>query len=217
MFAVKPLRMTKIAAFALGGLAALLFALMASAAEIAPPHRGACLSDGFPTKYDRLVRQAWHRHAGAEHADRVCRFVSQIRKESSARADARSGAGAVGLGQQLESAATDCRRLGGLRGRRVDARFSAGCAAWLMSRHMRAQREQRPALCRHRNAELAYVSGPGHVWKGQRVARDRLGLLARCPDDGILAGMEMILRPEAYREASGYPAAIDRLERRAVP
>ena len=185
--------------------------------EETPPYRGACLADGFPTAHDGTIRAAWHRHAGAEHAGRVCRFIAQIRKESSARADAKSGAGAEGLGQQLESAASDCRRIGGLRGNRRNARFSAGCAAWLMSRHMKGQREQRPALCRHRNAELAYVSGPGHVWGGQRAARKELGLIARCPEDGILAGMELILRPSAYHEASNYPVAIDRLERRAVP
>lgn len=200
----------------LAGVVILSLAGTALALEDAPPWRGACLSDGFPTVHDSTIRTAWHRHAGAEHAGRVCRFIAQIRKESSGRADARSGAGAVGLGQQLESAAQDCRRAG-LRGNRRDARFSAGCAAWLMAKHMKAQYEFRPALCRIRNAELAYVSGPGHVWGGQRAARRQLGLIARCPEDGILAGMELILRPDAYHEASNYPAAIDRLERRAVP
>ena len=204
----------------LGRLAGALIVALAALPALAgdtPPYRGACLPDGFPTAHDRTIRQAWFRHAGAEHANRVCRFTAQIRLESSGRADAESGAGAVGLGQQLESAATDCRRRGGLRGSRRDARFSAGCAAWLMSRHMKGQREHRTAICRQRNAELAYVSGPGHVWGGQRAARRDLGLIARCPEDGILAGMELILRPSAYHEASNYPAAIDRLERRAVP
>lgn len=204
----------------LAGALTLLVAASATAQtgdHFAPPWRGVCLADGFPTQHDRVLRQAWNRHAGAEHVDRVCRFIAQIRRESSARADAESGAGAVGIGQQVGAAAQDCRERGGLRGSRRDVRFSAGCAAWLMKRHMRGQREKRTALCKHRNAELAYVSGPGHVWKGQRLARNKLGLIALCAEDGILAGMELILHDEAYHEAMMYVRTIDKLERRAVP
>ena len=190
---------------------------VARAGEVAPPYGGPCLSDGFPTVHDRVLRRAWNRHAGAEHANRVCRFIAQIRLESSGRADAKSAAGAEGLGQQIKSAAQDCRERGGLKGSRRDARFSAGCAAWLMAKHMKGQREQRSEICRQRNAELGYVSGPGHVWGGQKAARKELGLIARCPEDGILDGMRLILRPEAYKEAANYPRAIDKLERRAVP
>lgn len=207
---------------ALPGIVCAVLILAASAAgahdepEPTPPYLGVCLADGFPTTYDAIIRESWMRHAGTAYAGRVCRFTAQIRKESSARADAVSHAGAEGLGQQIAEAADDCRRAG-LRGSRREARFSAGCGALLMAKHMRSQREMRGPLCRQRNAELCYVSGCGHVWAGQRAARQRLGLLARCPDDGILAGMELILRPDAYREASRYPSAIDRLERRAVP
>lgn len=183
-----------------------------SAAPVVVSHLGACGAAGFPVQHDGVIRRAWLRHAGARFADRHCRFRAQLARESGLRSDAASAAGAVGIGQQIASAALDCTRAG-LSGSRGDVRFSAGCAALLMARHIRGQREPRTDDCRVRNAELAYVSGPGHVWSGQRVARERFGLVARCPHDGILEGMREILRPDAAREASGYSPRIDELER----
>lgn len=178
---------------------------------------GDCLSAGFPTRHDKIIRRAWLRHAGARYADRHCRFRAKLARESGLRTDAKSASRAEGIGQQIPEAEEDCKRKGGLTGTRGEARFGAACAAWLDARNLRWQTEPRTDDCRIRNAELSYVSGPGHVRQGQRAGRRKLGLVALCPNDGILAGMRTILRPDAYREAAGYSPRIDELEREMVP
>ena len=178
---------------------------------------GDCLAAGFPSRYDAIIKRAWQRHAGARYADRHCRFRAKLARESSLRANVCSDADGCGIGQQIPEAAQDCQRKGGLKGTRGDARFSAACAAWLDARSLRSQKEPRSDDCRLRNADLCYVSGCGWVWRGQRVARRKLGLVASCPDDGILAGMRELLNPDAYHEASNYTPRIVALERAMVP
>ena len=181
----------------------------------APPSLRACRPAGFPTRYDALIRAEWIRRLGARWAHRHCRFRALLARESSLRADAASSAGAVGLGEQLSTAARDCR-LAGIHGRRREARFSIACTAYLYRRSLVQLREPRPEDCRLHLAELGYVSGFRHVIRGQRVAR-REGRPAVCPDDGILDGMREILSPAAYREAAAYSPRIDALEEAMRP
>lgn len=189
---------------------------VATSVETVPSYTGPCLPAGYPQRYDRIIRIAWYRHAGARFADRHCRFRALLARESSLRPEARSHADAVGLGQIVRAAQTDCERVG-LRGRRTDARWNATCSAWLIARSLRSMREPRSDDCRLRLAELGHVSGLGWVWRGQKVARTELGLPAVCPDDGVLDGMCALISEAACREARGYTPKIDELERAMVP
>ena len=178
---------------------------------------GTCNPAGFPTTHDAMIRKAWVKHAPIEWQPYHCEFRAQICLESSCRyTNRRSTADAIGLGQQIESAAKDCRVQGGLQGRRQDAEFSLMCAAWLMERNGRIWISPRSELCRRVLARISYVSGGGNGIAGQREARKE-GLTAVCWEDGIREGMRKILSPEAFRDVEHYVTRIDELAREMTP
>ena len=129
-----------------------------------------CLAAGFTQKHDSVIKKAWIKHLPPEWGDRHCGFRAGLMAESSGNDKAVSYAGAVGLGQQLVTAAEDCRKQGKLKGTRADARFSANCAAWLYNRNRKIWISPRPkdehiVLCR-----ASYISGAGNILAAQKLA-----------------------------------------------
>lgn len=174
-----------------------------------------CEALGYSQKYDRLIYEAWKRHAPIELLHRHCNFRAQIAAESSMNPNAVSSAGATGLGQIMETTAKDCYSAG-LFGDRVNPRFSLSCSAWIMERNRRVWIATRPVDCRHNLALAGYISGSGSIVKAQTIATEQ-GRSARCLDDGIADHLDEAISPENAEAVLTYVERINDMERRMLP
>lgn len=173
--------------------------------------REECEDIGFPTKYNKLIKAAWIKHAPAEWWDYYCGAVAQIYAESSGNAKAQSRKGASGLGQIIEAAANDCRGAGGMQGRRQDVVFSLNCMAYLMARSARFWAAERTDECRLELARASYISGAGNIHNAQRKAVEH-GLAAICLQDGILKFLPQVIHSDNARDVEKYIHRINDLE-----
>ena len=129
-----------------------------------------CLPAGFTQKHDAVIKKAWIKHLPPEWGDRHCGFRAGLMAESSGNEKAVSYAGAVGLGQQLVTAAEDCQKKGKLKGTRADARFSANCGAWLYNRNRKIWISPRPKDEHIILTRASYITGAGNLLAAQKVA-----------------------------------------------
>ena len=174
-----------------------------------------CLPAGYPTTHRRLIKAMWHKHLPNEWADRHCGFFAGIMAESSGIVDAVSPAGAVGLGQQIPNAANDCRIIGGLSGRRKDARFSVGCSAWLYNRNRKHWPSERTRAGRLDLTRASYITGAGNLIAAQNMAAED-GVVATYFEE-MFPYLGRVITPKNAQDTQHYVNRIDHLERRMTP
>ena len=117
---------------------------------------------------------------------------------------------AVGLAQLIESAAKDCRRQGGLKGRRKDVRFSLGCGAYLTNRNRKIWKAKRTEECRYNLTLASYISGAGNIIKAQTKARTE-GYAASCLGNGIQAHLSKVISEKNAKDVEYYVKRIHEL------
>ena len=174
-----------------------------------------CLPAGFTQKHDQVIKRAWIKHLPPAWGDRHCGFRAGMMAESSGNEKAVSYAGAVGLGQQLVSAADDCRKKGKLIGNRADARFSAHCAAWLYNRNRRIWISPRPKDEHLVLTRASYVTGAGNLIRAQKVATKE-GYAAMFYSQ-ISPFLPRVISKKNAADVDHYVDRIDKLERAMTP
>ena len=149
-----------------------------------------------PIAYDSWVHQVpqWEEFFPA--------FIWQMALESSCREDIVNSIGAAGLGQLLETAASDCRKHG-LEGSRREAVFNTQCSAWLQGRSGRLWRSHRSEECRLVLVWAGHLTGSGWLVRAQKAARNN-GELAVCFNDGIGEYLGKVISEENARHAHWY-------------
>ena len=173
------------------------------------------LPAGFPTKYDGLIKRAWLKHLPLEWGHRHFGFRANLAVESSLRTEVESSAGAVGIGQQIPGSASDCRKMGKIKGRRKDVRFSTNCSAWLHNRNRRIWFANRSENCHVDLTRGCYITGCGHLIEAQKIATQN-GYAAQCVED-LLPFLPQVIGTQNTQEVAKYVQRIAELEERMTP
>lgn len=152
-----------------------------------------------------LMFASWKMH-NADAIQFYPAFVWQIILESSCRPDIANAIDAVGLGQILKTAASDCHGAG-IHGSRREAVFNLECSSFLMARTGRIFRSERTGECRAVLKWIGHLSGAGWLIKSQKIAQAN-GDLAMCWWDGIGASMEKVISKKNADHAWDYAGFI---------
>ena len=173
---------------------------------------GECAHGTVSSRYDHAIRLAVEHHWPVEARPHWCAYKAQLVAESALDPKAVSSVGARGIAQFMPATWAEVQPKAGLIGASPhDAEASIRAGAYYMGWLRSRMREPRTERCRLELQQAGYNAGLGHVWRAQRIARER-GYSARCWPEIKLALPDVT--GHHARETIGYVARIARLERR---
>lgn len=180
-----------------------------------------CNPAGFPTRWDKHIRNAVRKHWPLDWQHLHCEWRAQLAKESSLNADRTCNrpnhAGAQCLAQLLPGTAKEIEKATGLTMTRTNAIAAIFAGAW----YMRAQSngwlgEARAASpCRMDLSRAGYISGRGHIYRGQRKARED-GEPAQC-FEGIAPYLPLVISEANAADVVEYINTIRKLSKAMTP
>ena len=171
-----------------------------------------CHNAGYPVSFDKTIRASVAKHWPLEWQPYHCSWRAQLARESSLNTStcfAANSAGAKCLAQILPSAAKDIAQHTGIINTRSDAKAAIMGGAWYMAKLGDAWREPRSTQCQMDLARAGYISGPGHIYRAQRVARAD-GQIARC-FDGISNYLSTVITDDNAESVKEYVSSINAL------
>lgn len=178
-----------------------------------------CRPAGYPTHFDKWIKRAVRKHWPREWQGMWCAYRAQLAKESSLSAETcrqDNPAGARCIAQLLAGTARDIERETGYRYTRTNAKAAIYAGAYYTGKlATRAFTEPRDALCLFEVVLMAYISGQGHVYGAQAVAREH-GYIARCYGE-IELFLEHVVSEASARDVREYVLTIRRLTAQMTP
>ena len=171
---------------------------------------GECHHEVVPSRYDHAIRLAVDHYWPVQARPYWCAYKAQLVAESALDPHAVSPAGARGIAQFMPATWAEVRPSAGLTDASPhDAEASIRAGAYYMDWLRRRMTEPRSERCRLQLQQAGYNAGLGHIWRAQRLARER-GYAARCWDEIKLALPEVT--GKHAQETIDYVARIARLE-----